>query len=135
MTESLSGIGSETRILLEVGDAMSELVTTYAVYPMPDGNGPKHLSSITGKRAIGRARRDAMHRDGKLTWADQLAMAYLEVLAEPNPATLRDRLLLLAGTASHWAIDLDRRHGDDPDYAAAHVDRVHLHQDEESTHD
>jgi hypothetical protein len=125
----MSTLAQDTRVLLEVGDAMAELVATYAVYPMPDGNGPAHIQSITGTRAIARARRDALHRDSKLTWADQLALAYLEVLAEPAPGALHDLLLKLAATAGLWASDLDRRHGDDPVYAAARANRIHIDQE------
>ena len=132
MTESMSALTLETRVLLEVGDAMSELVDTYAVYPMPDGNGPAHVQGITGKRSIARARRDAMHRDSKLTWADQLAAAYLEVLAEPGPGALHDRLLKLAATACCWASDLDRRHAGNPAYDVARVNRIRIEQEETS---
>jgi hypothetical protein len=128
MTESLSSLARDARVLLEVGDAMAELVDTYAAYPMPDGAGPRVLPWAIGRRNVCRARRQAAHRDGTLTWADQLALAHLETLACEDPAQLRDWLLKHAAVAALWVSDLDRRHTDNPAYAAAHVDRFHLRE-------
>lgn len=130
MTENPTSILQDTRVLLEVGDAMAEQVHDHgADWILPDGTGSTVLPMITLRRSVARVRRTQLEQDGELAWADLLSVAHIEALAVADPAQLREALLRLAATAGLWISALDRQHGDQPGWAAARL--THLHTTEE----
>lgn len=124
MNDNLGTILQDTKVLLEVGDAMAQHIDTHGVQVLFDGTGLYKVPGIAGKRNVARARMFALERDGKTTWADVLSARHIEVMAEDDPAALRDQLLQLAAAAGLWVSDLDRRHADDTAYAEARISRV-----------